>query len=199
LKQFLIYLVAYFLIQEAFGAASNIQGILQNSSVLSVCSVHPPLTIIRVIKYNTIELSGLTALDFFTGATGTLFVSVIQQRYKLKSKTALLYGAGMTILLEVWGAIGSFTHVIGFHHGMLRHASPPQSVRPDERISLGILVRQRLEFPSRRMELVLRHLALGDRPAAENVSLLRPPQHRRQDLWFLRSVPLFPCRSSLAF
>ena len=77
----------------------------------------------RVINYNTVELSGLTALDFFTGATGTLFVSVIQQKYKLKSKTALLYGAGMTICLELWGAIGSFTHVIGYHHRQSRSLS----------------------------------------------------------------------------
>ena len=33
LKQFLIYLVAYFLFQEAFGASGNIQGILQNEWV----------------------------------------------------------------------------------------------------------------------------------------------------------------------
>jgi hypothetical protein len=75
-------------------------------------------TINRVIQYNTIELSGLTALDFFTGATGTLFVNWIQQRWKLKSKTMLLYGASMTVLTELWGAIGAFTNVIGFHHRM---------------------------------------------------------------------------------
>ena len=76
------------------------------------------LILTRVIHYSTIQLSGLTALDFFTGATGTLFVSVIQQRYKVESKTMLLYGGAMILILQLWGAIGAFTHVIGFHHSM---------------------------------------------------------------------------------
>ena len=36
---------------------------------------------------------------------------------KIRSKTMLIYGAIMTVVTELWGGIGAFTHVIGFHHG----------------------------------------------------------------------------------
>lgn len=29
----------------------------------------------------------------------------------------LVYGAIMTVALELWGGIGAFTNVIGYHHG----------------------------------------------------------------------------------
>ena len=74
----------------------------------------------RVIEFNTLQSTLLNGLSFLTGATGTLFINWVQQRFKFSNKVILMFGGLMILFMKLWGAIGSLTNVIGFHHGMSR-------------------------------------------------------------------------------
>ncbi|ORX35484.1 autophagy protein [Kockovaella imperatae] len=100
LKQVLIYLAAYFLLQDAYGTSGSVRGIQQNS----------------VIQYNTVQLSGLSLVGFTGGGFGALFWMVIQQRWKISVRKMVILGGFGTLIPNLWGVVGNYTDKIGFHH-----------------------------------------------------------------------------------
>ncbi|ORY27919.1 putative autophagy protein [Naematelia encephala] len=100
LKQCLMYLVAYFLLQETYGTYYSVVGILQN----------------EVVEYSPTMLNALNIVGSVCGGGGNLFVYLMQKRFRFSTKAGVFYGAFMTLLPNLWGAIGSHTQVIGFHH-----------------------------------------------------------------------------------
>lgn len=100
LKQCLLYLVAYFMLQETFGTYFNVTGILQN----------------EVIKYDPLLLNAMSLCADLAGGSGTVFMLLLQRKYRFSVKKGVFYGACMTLVPSLWGAIGTFQNTIGFHH-----------------------------------------------------------------------------------
>lgn len=51
-----------------------------------------------------------------SGGSGTVFVLLLQKKFRFSVKAGVFYGACMTLVPSLWGAIGYFTNTIGFHH-----------------------------------------------------------------------------------
>lgn len=100
LKQCMLYLVAYFMLQETFGTYFNVTGILQN----------------EVINYDPLKLNAMSLVADLSGGSGTVFVLVLQHYFRFSVKAGVFYGALMTLVPSLWGAIGTFTNTVGFHH-----------------------------------------------------------------------------------
>ncbi|KAL1411607.1 hypothetical protein Q8F55_002571 [Vanrija albida] len=100
LKQCILYLVAYFMLQETFGTYFNITGILQNET----------------IHYSPLLLNAMGLCADLAGGSGTVFMLWLQKKYRFSVKAGVFYGACMTLPPSLWGAIGTFTGRIGFHH-----------------------------------------------------------------------------------
>jgi len=100
LKQAIIYLVAFFILNDVLGAAGNALGILQNETV----------------QFSTVLNSVFNLLAYVTGGSGTVVVHFVQRRFKLSVKTMLVYGVVMAIMPTFWAFLGNFTTVIGFHN-----------------------------------------------------------------------------------
>ena len=50
------------------------------------------------------------------GGSGTVFVLLLQKKFRFSVKAGVFYGACMTLVPSLWGGIGYFTNTIGFHH-----------------------------------------------------------------------------------
>ncbi|KAH8800268.1 putative autophagy protein [Xylogone sp. PMI_703] len=100
LKQCLIYLFAYFMIQESYGTFYNLIAILQNETV----------------KYDPLLLNAMALCADLGGGLGTAFMLLLQKKFRISVKAGVFYGACMTLLPNLWGGIGYFTETIGFHH-----------------------------------------------------------------------------------
>ncbi|ORX37289.1 autophagy protein [Kockovaella imperatae] len=100
LKQSIIYLVAFFILQDVLGTAGTVVGILQN----------------KTINFSTMGFSGLTLILYLGGGGGTIIANWIQQRWKISVKTMLIIGVVFQLLPLVWGMIGNWTTKVGFHH-----------------------------------------------------------------------------------
>jgi len=100
LKQCLLYLVAYFMLQETFGTYFSVTGILQN----------------EVIHYSPLLLNALSLCSDLGGGSGTVFMWWLQKKYRFSIKKGVFYGACMTLPPSLWGGIGYFTNAIGFKH-----------------------------------------------------------------------------------
>ncbi|ORX37517.1 putative autophagy protein [Kockovaella imperatae] len=100
LKQCMLYMFAYFMIQETYGTYSSITGILQN----------------EVMSFSPVMLNALSVIGNLLGGGGNLFMYLLQKRFRFATKPGLFYGACMTLVPNLFGAIGTFTNVIGFHH-----------------------------------------------------------------------------------
>ncbi|KAM3498490.1 hypothetical protein MY10362_008194 [Beauveria mimosiformis] len=98
LRQCLLYLVAFFMLQETFGTYFNITGILQN----------------EVIKYSPLKLNAMSLVADLSGGSGTVFVLLLQNKFRFSVKAGVFYGACMTLFPSLWGGIGLFTDKIGF-------------------------------------------------------------------------------------
>lgn len=98
LKQVLLYLVAFFILSDAENTAITVIGTLQYS----------------VIQYDIITLNYLTILAFGTQGTGMLIMWLIQRRYKLHTKTVLLFNVACIVVLCIWGFIGIWADHVGF-------------------------------------------------------------------------------------
>ncbi|TQV97545.1 hypothetical protein V2A60_006704 [Cordyceps javanica] len=98
LRQCLLYLLAFFMLQETFGTYFNITGILQN----------------EVINYSPLKLNAMSLVADLSGGSGTLFVLILQKRFRFSVKAGVFYGALMTLIPSLWGGIGLFTDKIGF-------------------------------------------------------------------------------------
>lgn len=51
-----------------------------------------------------------------SGGSGTVFVLLLQKKFRFSIKAGVFYGACMTLVPSLFGAIGYHTNVIGFHH-----------------------------------------------------------------------------------
>jgi len=51
-----------------------------------------------------------------SGGSGTLFVLLMQKKFRFSVKAGVFYGACMTLIPSLWGGIGLFTNTVGFHH-----------------------------------------------------------------------------------
>ncbi|KAH8894151.1 putative autophagy protein [Thozetella sp. PMI_491] len=100
LKQCLLYLLAYFMLQETFGTYFNVTGILQN----------------EIINYSPLMLNAMSLTADLAGGSGTVFVLLLQKKFRFSVKAGVFYGACMTLIPSLWGGIGYFTNTIGFHH-----------------------------------------------------------------------------------
>ncbi|KAK8850683.1 hypothetical protein IAR55_004603 [Kwoniella newhampshirensis] len=100
LKQCLLYLVAYFLLQETYGTYYSVSGILEN----------------EVVNYSPTLLNAYNIVGSVCGGGGNLFVYLLQKKFRFSTKAGVFYGAVMTLLPNLWGAIGAHTNAIGYHH-----------------------------------------------------------------------------------
>ncbi|EGX93234.1 autophagy protein (Atg22), putative [Cordyceps militaris CM01] len=110
LRQCMLYLLAFFMLQETFGTYFNITGILQNED-LSVFSPH-----LRVINYSPLKLNAMSLVADLSGGSGTVFVLLMQKKFRFSVKAGVFYGACMTLVPSLWGGIGYFTKSAGFFH-----------------------------------------------------------------------------------
>ncbi|KAE8147445.1 autophagy-related protein 22-like protein [Aspergillus avenaceus] len=100
LKQSLLYLVGYFLLGDSLNTTVTVISTLQNS----------------VVAYNTLQLTYLLIVGIAAQAVGIYSFWLIQQRFKLGTKTMFNTIAVAIILLDGWGMIGIWTQKFGFHH-----------------------------------------------------------------------------------
>lgn len=49
-----------------------------------------------------------------SGGSGTVFVLLLQKKFRFSVKAGVFYGACMTLFPSLWGGIGLFTDRIGF-------------------------------------------------------------------------------------
>ena len=96
----MLYLVAWCCLQESWGTWYTIVGILQN----------------EVLNYSPLKLNALSLVSDLAGGSGTVFMFIIQKRYRFSVQTALRFGACMTVPPCLYGGIGMFTNRIGFHN-----------------------------------------------------------------------------------
>lgn len=72
--------------------------------------------IYRVIHYSPLLLNALSLCSDLGGGSGTVLVLYMQKRFRFSVKAGVFYGACMTLIPSLWGGIGYFTNVAGFHH-----------------------------------------------------------------------------------
>lgn len=94
------YLIAYALLGEASGTAGGITGTLQAN----------------VINFDPVQNSAFGLLADVAGGLGTVFILYMHKRFRFSIKTLTRYGAIMTLVPELWGAIGTWTNKVGFHN-----------------------------------------------------------------------------------
>ena len=51
-----------------------------------------------------------------SGGSGTVFVLLLQKKFRFSVKAGVFYGACMTLVPSLWGGIGYFTNTSSFHH-----------------------------------------------------------------------------------
>ncbi|ORX39156.1 putative autophagy protein [Kockovaella imperatae] len=100
LRQCFLYLLAYFLLCEAFGTSGGLVSIVQN----------------EVLDYSPGAINTLAMLSNISGGTGTFACLLAQKRWRFTIKQGVCYGAFMACLPIMWGAIGLYTSKIGFHN-----------------------------------------------------------------------------------
>ncbi|KAJ5758684.1 Major facilitator superfamily domain general substrate transporter [Penicillium odoratum] len=100
LKQSLLYLIGYFLLGDSLNTTVTVISTLQN----------------EIVAYNTLQLTYLLIVGIAAQAVGIYAFWVIQQRYKLGTKTMFNAIAFCIILLDGWGMIGIWTESFGFHN-----------------------------------------------------------------------------------
>lgn len=100
LKQTFLYLIAYFLIIDAYNTSGTIVNILQNEAI---------------------DFDSVTFCWLFTLVYGTSFPAVylnqwVQRRFRIRAKWMYFFAATAVVLTNLWGVIGAYTDVIGYHH-----------------------------------------------------------------------------------
>ncbi|KAL5896250.1 hypothetical protein ACKVWC_001457 [Pyricularia oryzae] len=100
LKQVMLYLLAYFLLNETWGTYWAVTGIIQND----------------VIHYSPLMLNAFSLTADLCGGTGHLLLLILQKRFRFSVKQGVMFGAVMTLIPQLWGGIGRFTTKVGFHN-----------------------------------------------------------------------------------
>ncbi|KAM3440959.1 hypothetical protein NHJ13734_003023 [Beauveria thailandica] len=68
----------------------------------------------KVIKYSPLKLNAMSLVADLSGGSGTVFVLLLQKKFRFSVKAGVFYGACMTLFPSLWGGIGLFTDRIGF-------------------------------------------------------------------------------------
>jgi hypothetical protein len=70
----------------------------------------------RIIHYSPLKLNAMSLCADLGGGSGTVFMFLLQRKYRFSVKAGVFYGACMTVIPSLWGAIGYYTDAIGYHH-----------------------------------------------------------------------------------
>ncbi|KAG7571295.1 hypothetical protein FFLO_00807 [Filobasidium floriforme] len=98
LKQTFIYLLAFFLLSDTLNTI--VIATLQN----------------EIVSYNTQTLNYLLIDGIAAQALGIGAFWVVQRRFKIKTKTMLMFNAFWTLVLAAWGCVGITQTKLGFHN-----------------------------------------------------------------------------------
>jgi MFS-type transporter involved in bile tolerance (Atg22 family) len=71
---------------------------------------------LRVVHYSPVMINAFNLVADLSGGSGTLFILLLQKKFRFSVKAGVFYGACMTLVPSLWGGIGYFTNVVGFHH-----------------------------------------------------------------------------------
>ncbi|KAF8239646.1 hypothetical protein L208DRAFT_1236436 [Tricholoma matsutake] len=100
LKQTFFYLVFYFLMGDVLNTTVTVIGTLQNS----------------VVAYSTFQLTLLLIVGIVAQGLGIYVFWLVQNRFKISTKTMLSFNVFWIIVLTIWGLIGVHTNKFGFKH-----------------------------------------------------------------------------------
>ncbi|KAG7089392.1 hypothetical protein E1B28_011080 [Marasmius oreades] len=100
LKQTFLYLVFYFLMGDVLNTTVTVIGTLQNS----------------VVAYSTLQLTLLLIVGIAAQAIGIYAFWFVQKKYKIPTKSMLIFNVFWIIILTIWGLIGIHTDKFGFKH-----------------------------------------------------------------------------------
>ncbi|KAF8318364.1 MFS general substrate transporter [Clavulina sp. PMI_390] len=118
LKQTFLYLIVYFLLGDVLNTTVTVIGTLQNSLVV----------------YSTLQLTYLLLVGIATQMKGRFLIQTssarqlvssgcyffgfwfVQQRFKIPTKSMLLFNAFWILILTLWGFIGIWSPNFGFKH-----------------------------------------------------------------------------------
>ncbi|KAK4496462.1 hypothetical protein PRZ48_012442 [Zasmidium cellare] len=100
LRQTFLYIAAYFLITDSNTTSGNIIQILQNNA----------------ISFDTVTYTGLYAIVYGASGAGLALQMWIQRTWKISPRTMFLANAFFALLYTLWGCIGNYTKVIGYHN-----------------------------------------------------------------------------------
>ena len=85
LKHCMLYLVAYFMLQETWGTTGQVLGILQN----------------EVVHYSPLKVNALQLVGDLGGGSGTFFTLLLQKKFRFSIRNGAFYGACFTLLPSV--------------------------------------------------------------------------------------------------
>jgi MFS-type transporter involved in bile tolerance (Atg22 family) len=71
---------------------------------------------LRVVHYSPVMINAFNLVADLSGGSGTLFILLLQKKFRFSVKAGVFYGACMTLVPSLWGGIGYFTNIVGFHH-----------------------------------------------------------------------------------
>lgn len=61
-------------------------------------------------------LNAMSLVADLSGGSGTVFMLLLQKKFRFSVKAGVFYGACMTLVPSLFGGIGYFTNKVGFHH-----------------------------------------------------------------------------------
>lgn len=100
LKQTFLYLIFYFLMGDVLNTTVTVIGTLQNS----------------VVSYSTLQLTLLLLVGLVTQGLGIYIFWLVQKKFKITTKTMLIFNIFWILVLDAWGLAGVRTDKIGFKH-----------------------------------------------------------------------------------
>jgi len=100
LKQTFLYLIFYFLMGDVLNTTVTVIATLQNG----------------IVSYSTLDLTLLLIVGIAAQAVGIYAHWFVQKRFKIPTKTMLLFNVFWIILMTIWGLIGVHTNAFGFKH-----------------------------------------------------------------------------------
>lgn len=100
LSQVWLYLAGYFILSDGWTTTQGIYGICQNS----------------IVEFSTTTSTEVYVVQGICNVVGILAYWLVQKRWKIKTKTILIFNSFTLILMAIWGCIGIGTTKFGFHN-----------------------------------------------------------------------------------
>ncbi|KAF5359548.1 hypothetical protein D9756_003285 [Leucocoprinus leucothites] len=107
LKQTFLYLLFYFLMGDVLNTTVTVVSTLQNRHGFLDWTI---------VSYSTLDLTLLLIVGIAAQALGIYVHWFVQKRFKIPTKTMLLFNVFWIIILTIWGLIGVHTDRFGFKH-----------------------------------------------------------------------------------